>query len=149
MQKTALFLIAALLLSCRVQAISAQKAILVDAETGRVLFEKNADARGLIASTTKIMTALVALRTYEMDEVVSFTWDDIGFLEYGDAHIGIKPDEKVNMEDCMYAMLFASANEVSHAIGAHYEGGYDAFLAEMEKELLQWHSEMILEADKA
>jgi D-alanyl-D-alanine carboxypeptidase len=79
------------------------------------------------------MTALVALQTYEMDEIVKFTWDDIGFLEYGDAHIGIKPDEEVKMLDCMYAMMFASANEVSHAIASHYEGGYEAFIDEMNR----------------
>lgn len=113
--------------------IYSESGIVMDVDTGTILYAKNIDDKHYPASITKIMTALVALRTYEMDEVVSFTWDDIGFLEYGDAHIGIKPDEKVNMEDCMYAMLFASANEVSHAIGAHYEGGYDAFLAEMNR----------------
>lgn len=113
--------------------IYSESGIVMDVDTGAILYAKNIDDKHYPASITKIMTALVALRTYEMDEVVTFTWDDIGFLEYGDAHIGIKPEEKVQMEDCMYAMLFASANEVSHAIGAHYEGGYEAFLAEMNR----------------
>ena len=52
-------LAAVLLLPCPVEAISAQKAILTDAQTGRVLYEKDADSRSLIASTTKIMTALI------------------------------------------------------------------------------------------
>ena len=113
--------------------IYSESGIVMDVDTGTILYAKNIDDKHYPASITKIMTALVALRTYEMDEVVTFTWDDVGFLEYGDAHIGIKPDEKVMMEDCMYAMLFASANEVSHAVGAHYEGGYDAFIAEMNR----------------
>ena len=60
MLRTAAALLAAVLLyPCPAKAISARKAILVDASTGRVLYEKDADSRSLIASTTKIMTALV------------------------------------------------------------------------------------------
>ena len=55
----AAILAAVLLVSMPVQAVSAQKAILVDAQTKRVLFSKLSDARALIASTTKIMTALI------------------------------------------------------------------------------------------
>ena len=113
--------------------IYSESGIVMDIDSGNILYAKNIDDKHYPASITKIMTALVALQNYDMSETVSFTWDDIGFLEYGDAHIGIKPDEQVNMLDCMYAMLFASANEVSHAIGAHYEGGYEAFLAEMNR----------------
>ena len=56
---TAVLLAAVLLLPLQVSAISAQKAILTDANTGRVLYEKDADSRSLIASTTKIMTAQI------------------------------------------------------------------------------------------
>ena len=55
----AALLAAVLFFPCRVQAISAQSAILLDGQTGRVLYEKDANQRSLIASTTKIMTALV------------------------------------------------------------------------------------------
>lgn len=113
--------------------IYSEAGIVMDMDTGSILFAKNIDNKHYPASITKVMTALVALQTYEMDEIVKFTWDDIGFLEYGDAHIGIKPDEEVKMLDCMYAMMFASANEVSHAIASHYEGGYDAFIDEMNR----------------
>ena len=55
----AALLAAVLLFSGEVQALSAENAILIDAQTGRVLYEKDADSRALIASTTKIMTALI------------------------------------------------------------------------------------------
>ena len=113
--------------------IYSESGIVMDMDTGSILYAKNIDDKHYPASITKVMTALVALQTYEMDEVVKFTWDDIGFLEYGDAHIGIKPEEELQMLDCMYAMLFASANEVSHAIASHYEGGYEAFMDEMNR----------------
>lgn len=113
--------------------IYSESGIVMDMDSGAILYAKNIDDKHYPASITKVMTALVALQNYEMDETVKFTWDDIGFLEYGDAHIAIKEDEEVLMEDCMYGMLLASANEVSHAIGAHMEGGYEAFLAEMNR----------------
>lgn len=113
--------------------IYSESGIVMDIDSGAILYAKNIHDQHYPASITKVMTALVALQNYEMDEIVSFTWDDIGFLEYGDAHIGIKPDEEVVMEDCMYGMLLASANEVSHAIGAHMEGGYEEFLRVMNE----------------
>lgn len=113
--------------------IYSESGIVMDIDSGAILYAKNIDDRHYPASITKIMTALVALQNYELDETVKFTWDDIRFLEYGDAHIGIKPDEELSMENCLYGMLLASANEVSHAIGAHMEGGYEAFLEEMNE----------------
>ncbi len=111
--------------------IYSESGIVMDIESGAILYAKNIDDKHYPASITKIMTALVAFENYKLDETVKFTWDDIRFLEYGDAHIGIKPDEELSMENCLYGMLLASANEVSHAIGAHMEGGYEAFLQEM------------------
>ena len=60
-------------MTCHVSAVStsATSAILVDAESGRVLYEQNADAKMLIASTTKIMTALVAIREGAPSDVVT------------------------------------------------------------------------------
>lgn len=113
--------------------IYSESGIVMNMDSGAILYAKNIDEQHYPASITKLMTALVAFQNYEMDETVTFTWDDIGFLEYGDAHIGIKPDEQLIMEDCLYGMLLASANEVSHAIGAHMEEGYDAFIEEMNE----------------
>ena len=114
-------------------SINSEAGIVMDIDSGAILYARNIDEQHYPASITKIMTALVALENYELDETVKFTWDDIRFLEYGDAHIGIKPDEELTMEDCLYGMLLASANEVSHGIGAHMEGGYEAFIEEMNE----------------
>ena len=108
--------------------IYSESGIVMDMDSGAILYAKNIDDQHYPASITKVATALLALQIYEMDEVIKFTWDDIGFLEYGDAHIGMKEHEEMKMEDAMYAMLLSSANEVSHAIGAHMDGGYDKFI---------------------
>lgn len=111
--------------------IYSESGIVMDIDSGAILYAKNIDDQHYPASITKVATALIALQNYELDETVTFTWDDIGFLEYGDAHIGIKDGEELVMEDALYGMLLASANEVSHAIGAHMEGGYEKFLEVM------------------
>ncbi len=113
--------------------IYSESGIVMDMDSGAILYAKNIDDQHYPASITKIATALIALQNYKLDEVVKFTWDDIGFLEYGDAHIGIKEDEELLMEDALYGMLLASANEVSHGIGAHMEGGYEKFLQVMNE----------------
>lgn len=113
--------------------IYSESGIVMDIDSGAILYAKNMDDRHYPASITKVATALIALQNYELDETVTFTWDDIGFLEYGDAHIGIKDGEELVMEDALYGMLLASANEVSHAIGAHMEGGYEKFLEVMNE----------------
>lgn len=108
--------------------IYSESGIVMDVDSGAILYAKNIDDQHYPASITKVMTALVALENTQMTDTVKFTWDDIGFLEYGDAHIGMKPDEEISMEDAMYAMLLASANEVSHAIASNTAGGYDNFI---------------------
>lgn len=113
--------------------IYSESGIVMDMDSGAILYAKNIDDQHYPASITKVATALIALQNYELDETVTFTWDDIGFLEYGDAHIGIKDGEELVMEDALYGMLLASANEVSHAIGAHMEGGYEKFLEVMNE----------------
>lgn len=113
--------------------IFSESGIVMDIDSGAILYAKNIDDQHYPASITKILTAIVALENYEMDETVKFTWDDIGFLEYGASHIGIKEGEELKMEDALYGMMLASANEVSHGIGSHMEGGFDAFVQEMNE----------------
>lgn len=113
--------------------IYSEAGIVMDVDSGAILYAKNIDDRHYPASITKVATALVALEEFKMDEIVKVTKDDISFLEYGDAHIGLKPDEEITMWDAMHGMLLASGNEVSHAIGAHYKDGYDAFMVRMNE----------------
>ena len=84
------------------------------------------------------MTTLVALDNAELTDTVEFSQDSISFLEYGDAHIGMTPGEQISMEDALYAVLLASANEVSYAVaesvGKKMGGGYDTFIQAMNDE---------------
>lgn len=110
-----------------------ESGIVMDMDSGAILYAKNIDDQHYPASITKIMTALVALENYQMTDTVKFTQDCISFLEYGDAHIGMKPDEEISMEDALYGMLLASANEVSYAIANTDPDGYQSFLDKMNQ----------------
>ncbi|MEG0228515.1 MAG: D-alanyl-D-alanine carboxypeptidase, partial [Lachnospiraceae bacterium] len=115
-------------------AVYAESAIVMDVNSGAILYAKNVDEKRFPASITKIMTALVTLENSQLTDRVKFTKDSISFLEYGDAHIGMKPGEEISMEDALYGMLLASANEVSHAIAENAGGfGYDGFIAKMNE----------------
>lgn len=112
-------------------------AIVMDMDSGAVLYGKKVDEQQYPASVTKLLTALVALENSEPDDEVYFSEDSVSFLEYGDASIGMTPGEILSMDDALYGMLLASANEVSYAIaesvGKLMGGGYDTFIQEMNE----------------
>ena len=99
----------------------AQAAIVMDADTGAVLYENNADETHYPASITKIMTALVALENCSLDEIVTFSEDAVYKTE--GSSIARDVGEQMTMEDCLYGMMLASANECAYAIGEHVAGG--------------------------
>lgn len=117
--------------------IYSESGIVMDMDSGAILYAKNIDDQHYPASITKVMTALVALENFQMTDRVKFTQSCIDFLEYGDAHIGMKVEEEISMEDAMYAMLLASANEVSYAIANTDAGGYDSFIHKMNEKATQ------------
>lgn len=118
--------------------IYSESGIVMDTDSGAILYAKNIDDQHYPASITKVMTALVVFRMIENGECqltdkVEVKQEDISFLEYGDAHIGMKVGEKISLEDALYGMLLASANEVSHAIASSMTGGYDQFMQVMNR----------------
>ena len=107
--------------------IYSESGIVMDMDSGAILYAKKIDDQHYPASITKILTAVVALENSQLTDRVKFTQNCIDFLEYGDAHIGMKVGEEISMEDALYGMLLASANEVSYAIANSVNGGYDNF----------------------
>lgn len=118
--------------------VYADSAVVMDMESGAVLFGKNTDVQHYPASITKLLTTLVALENGKLTDKVKFTDDSISFLQYDDAQIGMKSGEELNLEDALYAVLLASANEVSYAVaesvGEQSLGGdYDTFIQKMNE----------------
>ena len=117
-------------------SIEAPNAIVMEANTGTVLYEKKADEKCYPASITKIMTTLLALENCKKDEVVTFSKDAV-YKTYGS---GIWRDvgEKLTMEQCLYAVMLESANECAYAVGEHVAGGdYSKFIQMMNQKAKQ------------
>lgn len=111
--------------------LSAVSAILVDGESGRVLFEKNAHEERAIASITKLMTALVAAestRTLDEEVVIRPEWTGIE-----GSSIYLKAGEKVSLETLLYGLLLNSGNDAAIAVAGHCAGDVDAFVERMNE----------------
>lgn len=114
-------------------AIGAQSAILMDANTGVILYAKNIDEKLYPASTTKLMTCLLASEKCQLDEMITFSHNAVFSIELGSSNIGIDEGQSMPLEECLYGILVASANEVANAVAEHIAGSTDAF-AEMMNE---------------
>ena len=111
--------------------IQAKAAILVDAETGHVLYEKNADQALPPASLTKIMVALLVLEAVDrgeltMDEEITATASSLANLTPDSSTADIRVGETMRVEDLMYCLLVVSANEVGDILGERLCGTADA-----------------------
>ncbi len=108
--------------------ISAEAAVVMELTTGTILYQKNAHAKHYPASVTKIMTALLALENSEMDEMVEYTEDAVYGNGYNSSSIGMTIGEHLSMENSLYGMMLASANEVAKAIAIHVGGSLENFV---------------------
>lgn len=103
--------------------ISAQYAILMDADTGAILYDKDSQTRSYPASITKIMTGLLTIENSRMDETVTFSPAAANSVTWEDASIGTKAGEQYTVEQSLYALLMYSANEVAYGLAEHVGGG--------------------------
>ena len=118
----AALLAAALALPCK--AISAQNAILMDAQTGRVLYEKNTDKQSLIASTTKIMTALVICEQTNVLDRVRIPQEAVG-IEGSSMYL--KAGEILTVQDLLYGLMLHSGNDAAVALAIYCGGTVEGF----------------------
>lgn len=106
------------------KGVTAKSAILIEASTGRVLYEKNAFERMPMASTTKIMTAILAIENSNLSDtvVVSPKASDVG-----ESSIWLAAGEKMTMSDMLFGLMLASGNDAAVAIAEHVAGSVDEF----------------------
>lgn len=118
----------------RCPAVNAKGVTVLDLSSGVSLIKKNANKKMYPASTTKIMTALLAIENAKsLNEKVEFTKEAILRNEIGGSNIGIRPGEKLTLKECLYGMLLASANEVANALAIHVSGSIEKFAKLMNK----------------
>lgn len=117
-------LTAVLFFPCKAEAISAKNAILLDAMTGRVLYEKNPDRQALIASTTKIMTALVVCEQCNVLDRMRIPKEAVG-IEGSSMYL--KEGEILTIQDLLYGLMLHSGNDAAVALAIYCGGTVEGF----------------------
>jgi D-alanyl-D-alanine carboxypeptidase (penicillin-binding protein 5/6) len=105
--------------------LAAQAAVLMEARTGRILWQRNQDAHRAPASTTKILTALVVIEKNKLDEVVSVPRQAVSAEG---ATIPLQNGERLTVEQLLYALLLGSANDAALALAQHAGGSIARFV---------------------
>ena len=124
LRTVAALLAAVLLYPCPAQAMSAQKAILMDAATGRVLYEKDATSRSLIASTTKIMTALIICEQCNVLDRMRIPKEAVG-IEGSSMYL--KEGEVLTLQELLYGLMLQSGNDAAVALAIYCGGTVEGF----------------------
>jgi D-alanyl-D-alanine carboxypeptidase len=116
--------------------ISARGIVVLDVDSHVYLFKRNEDMLLSPASTTKLLTALVALDEYNLDDIVT-----IGAPSVGGQLMGLVQGEKITVENLLYGALIQSGNDAALALAAHYKGGVDSFVDLMNVKAKELHME--------
>ena len=116
----------------RANQITGQSAIVIEAETGDAVFEKNADDLRYPASTTKILTVLLGITMGNPDDMVTVSESALNVPE-GSSLIGLVAGEQIRMHDLLVATMVFSGNEGANVIAEHISGSQEAFVALMNE----------------
>lgn len=107
--------------------VRAEGAIFMDMKTGREIYSKNPDEKLYPASTTKILTAIIALERGNLEEVITASRSAIDPITLEDSHMGIYVGEQFTLEQLINGMLIYSANDAANVIAVHLAGSIDEF----------------------
>lgn len=112
-------------------SISAEGGIVMDADSGVILYGKNMHTSYYPASITKILTALLIIENFDLDDTVTFSHNAVFNVEAGSTSAGMDVGDTLTVRDCLYAMMLKSANEVANALAEYASGSIEAFAAVM------------------
>lgn len=110
--------------------VSAASAILIEKESGRVLYQKDADTRRPMASTTKIMTALLCAERGDLDRTVTIPREAVGIEG---SSVYLRQGESLTVRELLYAVMLQSANDAATALAIALSGSVEAFVSEMNE----------------
>jgi D-alanyl-D-alanine carboxypeptidase/D-alanyl-D-alanine carboxypeptidase (penicillin-binding protein 5/6) len=113
--------------------ITAQAAILMEADTGAILYAKNIHEELYPASTTKIMTCLLAVENASLSDTITFSNDAVFSVPTGGSNIGMDVGQSITLEQALYGIMVGSANEVANAVGEHVSGSISDFIDLMNR----------------
>lgn len=109
-------------------SLGAEAAILMDADSGAILYSKNIHEHLYPASTTKLLTALIAKERGKLADQVSFSYDAVFSVPANGSNMGMDVGESITLEECLNGILIGSANEVCNAAAEYTAGSIDAFV---------------------
>lgn len=115
--------------------LSGESAILMDYETLEILYEKNSHLKLYPASTTKTMTAILAIELGNLNDVITVD-EEVIHLTKG-SHIALDYYEEMTLEDLLHALLIQSANDAALAIGKHISGSVEGFVQLMNEKAVE------------
>lgn len=101
--------------------------ILIEASTGKILYEKNSNEIRYPASTTKIMTAILTVENCKLDDIATVSHDAIFSVPYGYAHASLKENEELTIEQLLNVLLIPSANDAANVLAEHISGSVEEF----------------------
>lgn len=113
--------------------IKGDGAIVVDADTGNILYEKNIYEKFYPASTTKIMTTLVALENGNPDDVLTVSYAADNYVSKTSSRMGLTEGEQVTVEQALYGIMLESGNEATYAVGEHVGKSIAGFIKMMNR----------------
>lgn len=113
--------------------IESQAAVLMDGDTGEILYEKNGTEQHYPASITKLLTALVTVENSDLTDTVIFSHDAVYDVESDSGNpIQLEAGDKLTVEECLYAMILESSNQAANALAEHVAGSLEAFAFYMD-----------------
>lgn len=115
--------------------LSAQGVFAYDLDSGVVLYEKNPDEQYLPASTTKIVTALVSLEHYGLEQKLN-----TGSFSVEGSKMGLSWNEEILVRDLLYGLLVYSGNDAAEVLASNFPQGRDAFIAQMNDKAMHLHA---------
>ena len=130
MKKLVIAFILLVLFPLNVFAISASKAVVMDLNSGRVLYDLNKDEPQLIASITKIMTCLITIMYSDLDKIVVV--DEDVLKSYGSS-VYLEVGEEIKLIDLLYGLMLRSGNDAAIEIAYHVSGNMDNFVQLMNQ----------------
>ncbi|MDD4474976.1 MAG: D-alanyl-D-alanine carboxypeptidase [Eubacteriales bacterium] len=111
--------------------IKSEAAILIDGDTGQILFEKDMHKKTYPASITKIMTGLLALEKGNLSDIITMSYDAVFSIGRDSSHVALDVGERITLEQALYALAIASANDAANGIAELIGGTMDNFSAMM------------------
>lgn len=113
--------------------ITAGAAVVIDADTHTVLYGKEMNKQCFPASVTKLLTALIVAESCDLDEMVTVSETALQNMEQGAVVAYLKPGDRLTVRDCLYGLLFRSANDIANVLAEHVSGSVETFSEKMNE----------------